>query len=380
MQTRIILMAPTLTSVARSIACIALVLSLPSYARAQNKARALAAFQRFELGESQWTTGFWADRQKILEQNSLPQMWQIMTDDSHSQFLTNFLIASGKREGKHRGPAWNDGDFYKWIEAASSILSVKQDAELEQHIDEAITAIGNAQREDGYVHTPVQIRRLQGDVTAIPFSEPLQFELYNLGHLMSAGCMHCRATGKKSLLNIAIAAANFLDRTFSGPEAPLGRSAICPSHYMGLIELGRYNGLLATVSLDGSSYFYTNTLRQLDKMPTELRWSRERKPFISCYCCPPNILRTIAQTQLFAYGKSKQTIWVHLYGSSRLRTTDENGSPIEIVQETEYPSNGHIRIGIAESPEETWSMRLRIGPRWTVLWKSVYGRRPVGSF
>ena len=495
--------------------------SLVAIVFAQDKSHSHVAFQRVELGESQWTNGFWADRQRIVESASLPQMWQIMTDDKNSQFLTNFLIASGDREGKHRGPAWNDGDFYKWIEAASTTLATKPDAQLEQRIDQAIAAIGKAQRDDGYVHTPVQIRKRQGDSTAIPFSEPLQFELYNLGHLMSAGCVHCRATGKKSLLNIAIAAADFLDRTFNGPDAPLGRSAICPSHYMGLIDLGRfvnspryirlaqkmierrnevvdgtddnqdripfrqqktavghavranylyagvadlvaetgdetlldtlktiwddvvqsklyitgacgalfdgaspdgsasqktisrihqaygrayqlpnstahnescatignilwnwrmleltgeakyadvmeqslYNGLLATISLDGSSYFYTNTLRQLDKMPTELRWSRERKPFISCYCCPPNIIRTIAQSQLYAYGKSKDAVWVHLYGSSQLRTKNDRGESIALQQVTEYPNNGQIRIRIQESPERVWSLKMRI-PQW----------------
>ena len=478
-------------------------------------------FHRIELGESEWTSGFWAERQKICREASLPQMWRIMFDDEHSQFLTNFLIAAGDKDGKHRGPAWNDGDFYKWIEAASAAFAFNKDDQLERNIDQAIAAIGKAQRPNGYIHTPVQIRKRQGDSTAVPFSEPLQFELYNFGHLMTAACVHCRATGKKSLLNIAVSAADFLDKTFNSSDSPLGRSAICPSHYMGLIELGRfvdnpryirlaqklierrddvvdgtddnqdripfrkqttavghavranylyagvadlvaetgdrelldtlktiwedvnssklyvtgacgalfdgaspdgssaqktisrihqaygrpyqlpsstahnescatignihwnwrmlqltgdakfadvlemalYNGLLATVGLDGSSYFYTNTLRQLNQMPTDLRWSRQRQPFISCYCCPPNIVRTIAQTQLYTYGKSSDAIWVHLYGSSRLRTVDDNGSPIELVQETEYPSNGRIQIRIVETPNNVWALRLRI-PRW----------------
>ncbi len=133
--------------------------------------------------------------------------------------------------------------------------------------------------------------------------------------------------------------------------------------YADVLELALYNGLLATISLDGSSYFYTNTLRQLDKMPTELRWSRERKPFISCYCCPPNIVRTIAQSQLYAYGKSKDAVWVHLYGSSRLRTKNESGEFLELVQETEYPTNGLIRFRVLDAPKGQWSLRLRI-PKW----------------
>ena len=151
-------------------------------------------FHRIELGESEWTSGFWAERQRTCREASLPQMWNIMVLDAHSQFLTNFLIAAGDKDGKHRGPAWNDGDFYKWIEAASCAFASSKDDPLELHMDQAIAAIGRAQRPDGYIHTPVQIRKRQGDVTAVPFSEPLQFELYNFGHRMTAACVHCRAS------------------------------------------------------------------------------------------------------------------------------------------------------------------------------------------
>ena len=34
--------------------------------------------------------------------------------------LHNFEIAAGLAEGRHRGPPWNDGDFYKWLEAAAA--------------------------------------------------------------------------------------------------------------------------------------------------------------------------------------------------------------------------------------------------------------------
>ena len=39
-----------------------------------------------------------------------------------------------------------------------------------------------------------------------------------------------------------------------------------------VLELVLYNAALAGVSLDGTKFFYTNTLRQLDRMPAELRW------------------------------------------------------------------------------------------------------------
>ncbi len=172
-----------------------------TFAQVENATSASAVssftvFEQVELNASRWTSGFWFERQRVVRDTAIPQMWKIMADDEHSQFLTNFLIAAGERDGRHRGPSWNDGDFYKWIEAASVSLSIEADSELSGQLDEAIAAIGRAQRSDGYIHTPIQIRLRQGDSSAIPFSEPLQFELYNFGHLMTAGCVHHQATGK----------------------------------------------------------------------------------------------------------------------------------------------------------------------------------------
>ena len=47
--------------------------------------------------------------------------------------------------------------------------------------------------------------------------ECLVHELYELGHLYEAAAAHYQATGKRSLLEIALKSADLLDRTF-GPE------------------------------------------------------------------------------------------------------------------------------------------------------------------
>src|SRR5262249_12499464 len=50
---------------------------------------------------------------------------------------------------------------------------------------------------------------------------------------------HHRATGKKALLDVAIKAADFLGRAFEKPTPELARNSVCPSHYMGAVELYR---------------------------------------------------------------------------------------------------------------------------------------------
>jgi uncharacterized protein len=191
------------------------------------------------LTEVRWTSGFWAERFETCRKASVPAMGRIMEGAEHSQFLHNFRIAAGLEEGKHRGPPWNDGDFYKWLEAAAAVYAVTQDADLDRQMDEAIRVLAKAQQADGYLHTPMLIRLRNGDKAAKPFEDRLNFEMYNFGHLFSAACVHHRATGKKTLLEVAVKAAAFLDEAFKDPTPALARNSVCPSHYMGMIELYR---------------------------------------------------------------------------------------------------------------------------------------------
>ena len=66
--------------------------------------------------------------------------------------------------------------------------------------------------------------------------------------------------------------------------------------YMDVVELALYNSVFPDGALDGTNFFYTNPLRVTDPMPVELRWSRTRVPFVSSFCCPPNLVRTIAES------------------------------------------------------------------------------------
>ena len=95
--------------------------------------------------------------------------------------------------------------------------------------------------------------------------------------------------------------------------------------FMEVVELELYNSVLSGVALDGTNFFYSNPLRVTDPLPVELRWSRTRVPFVSSFCCPPNLVRTIAESAGCAYGRSRDTIWVNLYGGSVLDTTLSNG-------------------------------------------------------
>jgi DUF1680 family protein len=135
------------------------------------------------------------------------------------------------------------------------------------------------------------------------------------------------------------------------------------ARFADVLELVLHNAALAGISLDGTRFFYVNTLRQLETMPVELRWSRLREPFISCFCCPPNIVRTIAEVGSYAYGQTGDKVWVHLYGGNTLDTTLDNGSKLRLTQTTDYPWDGRVEINIVAAPEQPCSLLLRI-PGW----------------
>ena len=135
------------------------------------------------------------------------------------------------------------------------------------------------------------------------------------------------------------------------------------SRYADVMETTLYNAVLAGVSLDGERFFYTNTLRQLDDMPVELRWSRRRQEFISCFCCPPNVTRLIAGLNRYAYGRSDRTLWVNLFGSSSVRTQIAPDQFVAVEQKTNYPWDGRIHFEVTESPADEWTLSLRI-PSW----------------
>ncbi|WP_028666846.1 aceric acid hydrolase [Runella zeae] len=190
------------------------------------------------LADVRWTGGFWADRFRVCKETMVPQLWKTYTDPNISHSFRNFEIAAGLEQGNFKGPSFHDGDFYKTFEAVASLYATTKDPELDAIMDKAIEVMAKAQREDGYVYTKAIIEQKKSGQAKM-FDDKLSFEAYNFGHLMTAACVHHRATGKTSLLNVAKKAADFLIGFYKIATPEQARNAICPSHYMGLTELYR---------------------------------------------------------------------------------------------------------------------------------------------
>ena len=488
-----------------------------------------AKMQNLPMGATRWTGGFWGDRFSMLSTTGIWSMWDTWNtpwetldkDGKHgSHGFRNFEVAAGTVKGKHHGPPFHDGDMYKWLEACAAVYAVTKDPKLDALMDKFIEQVALAQRADGYIHTPVVISERNAGIDSHAntdnaagieigkdqkhaFASRLNFETYNLGHLMTAGIIHKRATGKTTLFECGRKAADFLYNFLTNDAAELSRNAICPSHYMGAAEMYRetgdekyltlakgliairdsvtngedhnqdrhkfrdqyeamghavranylyagvadlyaetgeaqlmknlsaiwddivnhkiyimggcgalydgvspdgttydqpsiqqihqaygrqfqlpqeaahneicaqigmllyswrlyqttadgkyldnienelYNGILSGISLDGKDFFYTEALRRTKEFPYTMRWPKHRQRYISCFCCPPNTLRTLCEAQEYAYSINKDTLYVNLYGQNMLVTKD-----LVIEQNTNYPWEGKISIEIKKA-------------------------------
>jgi DUF1680 family protein len=229
-------------SVAMWLLCATVVHSADLADTRQSK---FAKLQPVGIDEVRWTndgggaTGFWAQRLERLRSSSIPAMWEIMKGSQYKPYYQHFLIAAGELEGRYRGAQWNDGDFYKFLEAVIATNAVTRDDGLARILDQSIDAIGRAQRADGYIHTPVLIAQRNGDKNAQPFQDRHNFEMYNMGHLITSACLHYRETGSDEFLKIARKTADFLYDTFRDPTPEQAKNSVCPSHYMAMVELYR---------------------------------------------------------------------------------------------------------------------------------------------
>lgn len=193
------------------------------------------------MSDVQWTKGFWAERFAVCRDAMVPQLWKIYTSDTICYSFKNFKVAAGIDTGRFRGPSFHDGDFYKTLEAVAAMYASTKEKKLDVMMDDAIAVIAKAQKSDGYIYTKNIIEQKKNGQEKM-FDDKLSFEAYNFGHLMTAACVHHRATGKNNLLEVAKKAADFLIGFYNTATPEQARNAICPSHYMGLTELYRTTG------------------------------------------------------------------------------------------------------------------------------------------
>ncbi|HIW20479.1 MAG TPA: glycoside hydrolase family 127 protein, partial [Candidatus Dorea intestinavium] len=189
-----------------------------------------------------WKKGFWADVTESNTQNTIPHLQKMFEAKDISHVIENFKICAGLATGDFDGTVFGDGDFYKWMEAAIYSAVKNNNQELLRKIDEYIDLISKAQLEDGYISTKQIIGERTNNGTS-RLGDINDFEVYNFGHLFTTASLHKRLTGKDNFLMVAKKAAGYLENLYAkNLESDDVQTAVCPSHYMGLIELYRTTG------------------------------------------------------------------------------------------------------------------------------------------
>ncbi len=192
------------------------------------------------------TDNFWAPRIKKNASVTIPIAFGFCESTGR---VKNFEIAAGRDTGKFQTIyPFDDSDVYKIIEGASYSLQTFPDPKLEVYLDTLIKKIGLAQEPDGYLYTNRTIAEKHGGKGLHEWAgknrwemdSVLSHELYNLGHLYEAAVAHYQATGKRTLLDIALKSADLVNKDFG-----YDRIKVYPGHQvieMGLVKLYRVTG------------------------------------------------------------------------------------------------------------------------------------------
>ena len=142
------------------------------------------------------------------------------------------------------------------------------------------------------------------------------------------------------------------------------------SKYIDLMEKVLYNGMLSGVGLDGKSFFYTNAMQVTDGF-SHSALERQRSGWFECSCCPTNILRLLPSLPGYIYAQKGNDLYVNLFVSSKTTVNMADG-PVEIIQENNYPWDGHLSFTVSPTTgaagaamSEPMTVRLRI-PGWAI--------------
>lgn len=174
-------------------------------------------FQPVEFTKVHFNDNFFMPR---LDTNRLVTIPYDFDKCERTHRIDNFAVAGGLKDGEFVGFRYNDSDVFKVIEGAAYSLHNNPDAELEDYLDNLIEKIAAAQEDDGYLFTcrtidPDNVPDAAGEKRWSNLKD--SHELYNVGHMYEAAVAHYQATGKRSLLDVAIKSADLICETF-GPE------------------------------------------------------------------------------------------------------------------------------------------------------------------
>ena len=179
---------------------------------------------------------------------------------------------------------------------------------------------------------------------------------------------------RKMYLTGGIGTAQYHDEGFGDPYLLPNQSAYCEScaavahvlwqhrmsllkgqaRYADVMELALYNGVLSGISISGDAFFYQNPLASK---------GGRRSSWIGLACCPTNLTRIIPQVGGLAYARGKRQVYVNLYLAGEAAIKMDDGTTVTLVQQTDYPWDGRVRLTVTPDQTAEFTLCLRI-PGW----------------
>ncbi len=115
-----------------------------------------------------------------------------------------------------------------------------------------------------------------------------------------------------------------------------------------------FNTILSVKSpdSDGGYPYYSTYSPQATKVYYQKKWP----------CCSGTLVQTVADYVLNLYLRSADGLYINMYAPSEVRFT-HNNTPIQLIQQTQYPAEDTTSIRIATPHPTTFTLYLRI-PAW----------------
>lgn len=134
------------------------------------------------------------------------------------------------------------------------------------------------------------------------------------------------------------------------------------AQYGDWVERIMYNAGISGSNLSLTRYFYSNPLSYRKEHPIESNYvqyrhkSSVRWHTFTCWCCPPQLFRTMAGIGRWVYGEAKDAVYVNLFANCDY---DQDGMQLEM--RTEYPWDETITIKVNASSGKKLMLRV---PAW----------------
>ncbi|MGO8930524.1 MAG: glycoside hydrolase family 127 protein [Limisphaerales bacterium] len=173
---------------------------------------------------------FWSPKRTVWQEVTIPDCFTKFENDRGGAFHNFDRVRDGKSDG-HAGPPWCDGLIYEMIRGSADFLAAKPDPVLETRIDGYIARIAAAQARDtnGYLNTWTQLQHPDQRWGLNGGNDGYQHEMYNVGALCEAAVHFYQATGKSSLLKVAVRLANYT----CSQVGPAPKHELVPNHAIG---------------------------------------------------------------------------------------------------------------------------------------------------